>query len=291
MKHVWQRLGLLLLIAVIGGGTSPLVKYALQVFPPFALLSLRFATASLVLLPFAWGELRSLERGQFLRLCGLSMLAAMNVILFVYGVRSTSAIVGQTLYVGVPVITVIVAYYLKIERVTLHKIFGVILGLVGSLMIILLPAWSRGTLASGSIGGNLLIGLAVICFTLYGVLSKRIQKLHSPLLVTTMFMLVTAIITTIIAPFEPTVSNWSRMVTWPIFASVVYLGVVGSGIFYWLYQYAIKREGAGIATLVFYLLPIASFGWAYLLLGEVITLEFVLGATLVFWGAAIAGKR
>lgn len=291
MKHTWRKLGLLLGVALIGGGTSPLVKYGLQVFPPFVLLAMRFWAASAVLLPFAWGELRALKREQIRRLISLSFLATANVVLFSYGIRMTTAIIGQTLYVGVPIMTLILAYGLKTENVARQKVIGVLVGLVGSLAIILLPAWDKGSVMGGRIEGNLLIALAVVCFTFYSVWSKKSQETHSPLVVTTMFMLVTAIVASVIAPFEAVTASWWSLVTWQSLVSVIYLGAIGSGVFYWLYQYAIKLEGATFTTFVFYLLPVATFLWAYLLLGELLTVAFVLGAVLIFWGAWIAGKK
>lgn len=287
-----SALGLLIVMAVVGGSTSPLAKYTLQVFPPVTYIFFRFLIAAMIILPFAWNEMKRLKRNELLSLVGLSLLATVNIFLFTYGIHLTSAIVGQTLYVGVPVMAILATYILHTEPITSRKVGGIVLGFIGSLSIILLPAWEKGAIIGGNIWGNLLIMIAVISFTFYSVLSKRYLKQHLPIVVTAMFMLTTCIVSFLILPFEmATTGSWWTRLRWPSTLSILYLGVMGTGLFYYIYQYAIKKVGSIMATLLFYLLPVTSFLWAYLLLGEVITVEFILGAILVFSGAWLVGKN
>lgn len=287
-----SALGLLIVMAVVGGSTSPLVKYTLQVFPPVTYVFLRFLIAAMIILPFAWDEMKGLKRNELFSLMGLSFLATANIFLFTYGIRLTSAIVGQTLYVGVPVMAILATYILHTEPITSRKVGGIALGFIGSLSIILLPAWAKGAIIGGNIWGNLLIMIAVISFTFYSVLSKKYLKQHSPIVVTAMFMLMTCIVSFLILPFEiATTGSWWTRLSWPSTLSILYLGVLGTGLSYYLYQYAIKKVGSIMATLLFYLLPATTFLWAYLLLGEVITVEFILGVILVFSGAWLVGRN
>ena len=62
--------------------------------------------------------------------------------------------------------------------------------------------------------------------------------------------------------------------------------------YYLLYQYAIKHGGSVFASMVFYLLAIFAFFFAFLLLGEGLTIGLVAGGILVLLGIYLTtGKK
>ena len=64
-----------------------------------------------------------------------------------------------------------------------------------------------------------------------------------------------------------------------------YVALLGTGSFYFLYQYAIEAGSPVIASMIFYLAPVTAFGWAFFILGERLTTAIVVGAILVLSGA------
>src|SRR3989344_4160257 len=59
------------------------------------------------------------------------------------------------------------------EKISFSKWFGVILGFAGLVAILLAPGIGADSVWDGSILGNTMIGLAVVSFSLYAVLSKK----------------------------------------------------------------------------------------------------------------------
>ncbi|MFD3686763.1 DMT family transporter [Nocardiopsis sp. NPDC058631] len=75
--------------------------------------------------------------------------------------------------------------------------------------------------------------------------------------------------------------------TWQVVASVVVLGVLGTGVAYVL-QYAVVREaGATVATTVTYVAPVVAIVAGIVLMGETLTWNQPLGAVVVVLGAAL----
>jgi len=160
------------------------------------------------------------------------------------------------------------------------------IGFIGVLTIILLPILSQGSAFAGNLIGNLLIFIAAASFSLYSVLSKKYQPRYSPLSLTVVFILTTIFILFFLAPFELKANpHWWRQISLSGVLGLLYVGLIGTGIYYLLYQYALKKATPIIASMTFYLQPIFSFVWAYFLLGERLTLGFIAGAVLAFGGA------
>jgi len=59
---VVPELALLLLLAMLWGGSYPLTKLALKTIPPFTLVALRVSIAAVLLLVIAWWKQLSLPR-------------------------------------------------------------------------------------------------------------------------------------------------------------------------------------------------------------------------------------
>jgi drug/metabolite transporter (DMT)-like permease len=142
---------LLALVAVtaIWGVTFVQVKDALELYPLFAFLAVRFAISTAVLAPFAWRPLRILPRRGVLAGCGVGLLLALAYGLQTAGlelttVASTGFITG--LYV---VFTPLLALALWRTRVPAAAWIGVGLSLGGLLLLSGVPG--------GSLAGNALV--------------------------------------------------------------------------------------------------------------------------------------
>lgn len=283
----YTTLFLITLTAFLGGGISPFVKISLKEIPPLTFTLLRFLSVSLILTPiFLHKEKKIIKIKDLKSLVLVSLLATSNVTFFVLGVKRTTATIAQMLYAAVPIIAGIFSYILLKEKLNPKKIMGVLLGFIGVLTIILLPVFGQKTVFSGDVTGNLLVFIAVASFSLYTVLSKKYQVKYSPLMLTVIFILTTIVIQLFLSPFELKANPyWWQRVSLTGILGLLYVGIIGTGIYYLLYQYAIKKATPVIASMTMYLQPIFSFIWAYMLLGERLTFGFVIGAIMAFSGS------
>lgn len=222
----------------------------------------------------------------FFKLIAISLLATGNVTLFAIGVQFTEAFVSQTLYTIVPIVTCLFSYLLLREKFGKKKITGILLGFFGAVYIIFLPVLSHGPGGHTGLLGNIIMLAAVILFSLYAVVSKKALNKFSPIFINAVFVVCTAIS---LLPFfiidhfvHPL---WWRHVSDTAMYATLYVALFGTVLFYLLYQYAIKRATPVIATLIQFILPVTVLIWAYFLLGERLTANFLLGALFIFAGS------
>lgn len=278
----------IILAAIVGGGIPVFTKIGLKTITPLNFLFLRFFIASLFMLLILLKKERIKFDKQIFKVMLLSLLATANVIFFTFGVRLTTATISQMLYAAVPIIAGAFSFFLLKERLSLNKSSGIIIGFIGIAIIILLPVIGKASPFKGSLGGNILIFTGVVCFSLYTVFSKKMQKYYSPTFLTTVFSLTTAFVLFFISLSDFTLQSlWLDPLPTEALFSVLYVGILGTAGYYILYQYALKHGTPIIASMTMYLQPIGTFCWALVLLGEHLTGGFVIGATLAITGALL----
>ena len=284
----------LIIIAAIGGGSNaPFAKVALGAFQPFTIVFMRFLIASLALLPLIRrrGELNLRVMRELLP---VALIGSLNPILLFIAMQFTQASVAPLIYAAVPLMTALYLHFFRRRKIATGKVLGIVLGFTGVAVIILLPLLQQGGIDFRRFGGNLLILGAAIAFMMYGILSSdKQQRLQiTPLALTYSFVLVTMLLCIPFAIFE--------VIRWPLEPATIRAshilatfgtGLLGTAIFYMAYQKAIQLASEVTASLFTYLQPIATIIFAVILVGESITLPFVIGGTLAVIGAGIATNK
>ena len=282
-----RSLFLIVIVALIGGGVGAFAKISLGEMPPLSFTFLRFLLAAAILLPFAL-RAKGFSWTRVGKLVFVSLLATANVTLFIFGVERTTATISQMLYAGGPLVTSMFSVFLLRERLYQRKLWGLIIGFIGVMLIVFLPVIGRQAAFNGDLFGNIIILIAVCSFALYTVLSKRFQENYTPLELTTSFVLTTVVLLLFLAPADAVYhASWWDDVTWKSIIGLLYVGILGTGFNYLLIQYAIQGTTPIVASMTFYLQPIFGYLWAAVLLGEQVTPEFVFGALLAFVGVAL----
>lgn len=273
----------LFLWTVIGAATAAVTKIGLIQIPPLSFAFLRFFLALILLSPFYISQ-NNLFR-EIKLLTPISLLATANIILFVIGLKMTTATISQILYAGSPIIIGLITHVLYKNKLTLKQFAGIIIGFIGVGIVIILPIIEEGKAFSGDLKGNLLISIGVVIYSLYILFSKKVQKIHSPLDITFVFILVT---TVVLFPFFIndllSQASWITHITVSSAASIIYISVFATIFTYLLSQYAIKHGGAIFASMNLYLTPILAYFAANVFLGEQLTEGITIGGILALLG-------
>ncbi|MDO8657819.1 MAG: DMT family transporter [Candidatus Levybacteria bacterium] len=279
----------ILLASILGGATQTVAKIGLVSFPPLSFAFLRFLIAGIIVLPF-------LLKNNFLKdlkqLIPFSLLGTINIAFFILGIKTTTATIGTLLYAAVPLLTAVILLVLFGERITRRKKVGITVGFIGVVFIALLPVIEKAEKFSGDLLGNVLIGIAVISWSLYMTYSKKKLQSFSPFIVTSAFIWVTCsalfplfLVDLISYP------NWWQNITLSSVSSLGYISVVSTVIVFLLIQYSIKHGGSILASMQYYLLPIFAYISAFFLLGERLTMELIIGGSLALLGVYITTKK
>jgi drug/metabolite transporter (DMT)-like permease len=208
----------LLLVTAIWGVTFVQVKDAVEIYPLFAFLAVRFAIASVALAPFTGGgRLRTLDRRGLVAGAGLGGLLALGYALQTAGlarttVSSTGFITGLCV-----VLTPITAYVLFRDHIPAGAWVGVALATVGLAMLF--------GIAAGSAAGDLLVLGGAAAYALQIVLLERYAPHYDPVAFTLVEMVAACLGFTAVALARGQLSVphgwtvWGALLVTGIFAS------------------------------------------------------------------------
>lgn len=277
------------LMAIIGASllwsTAGVSKIVVREFDPFTAAFIRFAIASIVILPIFLTRNR-IRIHTLLRLVPLSLLSTANIIFFYLGVRTSTANAASMIYAGVPLVTMLLAQRFINEKITHRKIFGILIGLLGVLCVAVLPSLGTGETISGDMQGNIFYLCAVAGWSLYIVGSRKAiaQDNISPLELSAAAIFTSTVVFSTLALFFYQ-AHYTPALTQPnMILLFLYLGIFITVVPYLLFQWAIKHSSATTPSLKQYLEAVFSVLFNILFLGEVATPGFVAGSALVFIG-------
>jgi drug/metabolite transporter (DMT)-like permease len=278
----------LLLAVIMWASSFPLLKLALNYMPPITLAAVRYSIAGsiLVLLIFAkFGMVKSLQelRGDWkiLTFLGLVGVALPNATLNI-GLQFTTASVSSIIQACGPVFTVALAVIFLKERLGGAKIAGTILAIFGTLLLI-----SQGgvDLDNSTFVGNLFVLLSAMFYSISGVVTKKALERHHPLTITGWNIAIGSLFLCLFSPIE-----FGQTVAFPpdMIVILLILAVFPGCLAFLFYNYVLQKKELSSISFFVYLIPVFSTIISMAVLGEVITAETVLFASLVIAGVALA---
>lgn len=269
--------------ASIWGGMFVAVKIAVVYIPPIPLVWMRFLIAIIVLMGVALYQHKSLKvnRKDLLLLIGVGVLGhTISIVTQEYGTMYSTAQMGSVITSATPAFMLIFAVWLLKEKMTLRKIFSIILSTVGVILI----AGVDNVDTSKQLGA-LFSTIAALTWGLMSVMLKLVPSRYSPLIVN-IYAVITAIVC--LTPLNlPTVEllPWDKILNSPeVIFSVIYMGAISTSIAFLLWNKGLLLMDAGSSGLFFFFQPVVGTLLGWLILDEQVTLSFWLGSALVFIG-------
>jgi drug/metabolite transporter (DMT)-like permease len=273
----------LTVLGAIWGASFLFMRIAAADFGPLALVELRLSLGALVLLPFLWRSRSSFAPRLIGRLAGIGIInSAIPFVLFAWGAERAPAGIGAITNAMTVLFTALMAFVLYREPIGPRRMIGLLTGFLGVVVLAgdktggvgVWPAALAGTLASLFYG----VGVNLIRHYLGGVPASAVAS--ATLLSATVFM----------APFA--LASWpEHPIPLRSWLSAVALGVICTGAAFVLYYRLINRIGGPRASTVTYLIPLFSVVWAWLVLGEQLTLRMALAAICILGGVALSQRN
>ena len=163
----------LLLVQLFFGGFHVVAKAVLAQMEPLALAAIRVAVASPILAVMAWRHDRVLPAAREMpRLALLGSLGIFaNQILFITGLKHTTATNASILMTSLPVFAVATAAILGIEKIGPRRLAGIVLSVAGALVMVNPLRFEGG---QGAALGNTLILLNALAYALFLVLQRPV---------------------------------------------------------------------------------------------------------------------
>jgi len=272
------------------GSTVIASKLIASGLPPFSATALRFAIAFPVLLLLMWATGARLPRfSRHDRLILIIQAGAGSVgytTLLISGLSLTSAADAGVIIGTLPVVSAAISILLLRERPQRALHLAVALATAGVLSIAFTP-----DAAGGSLTGNALIFLAVVCEGLFILLNKRLKTEIAPLAQSTLMAGIGFIVAAIPAIFE---APFAHGISTSALGAVVYYALVPTVGGFLLWYAGAERVSGTEAALFTALAPVSAVMLAFVILGEPVGLHQLAGIACVLaavLGLAFAGSR
>ncbi len=285
MKH--SRLGHIYagICILIWGSVLVATKLLLQKLTPFDILWWRFCIGYL----FLWilyphpVRIKSIKHELYFAVGGLFgvhlYFVFQNVALTMTGAGDVSIIISL-----IPMVTALVMQNIHRRKETGIQFYaGFCLAVSGTVMVC-----SQGLQGGRGLSGDLLVFLAVLCWSVYTVVSERLSESGYPSLglIRRCFFygLLSMLPEFLVWKTTPIHEVWSVEVAVPL----LFMGIAASALAYVFWNLAIERIGAVKTNLYMYALPVITIGISCIVLREQITPISVLGIVLTLAGLGLS---
>jgi drug/metabolite transporter (DMT)-like permease len=269
---------LLLLLAAFWGASFLFIRIASPVIGPVVLVDARVLLAGLVLLLYAalcarlprlWSRWKS-----YLLLGTLNAAAPFTLIAFaeLHLPASLAAILNAT----TPLFTAVVSAFWLHDRMTIKKVLGVLVGMIG---VAVLVGWSPlplTPLVLFSVGASL---LAACFYGVGGVYSKVAFQKESPLALALGQQLGAGVV---LLPFAG-VSIPAQFPSMQVILAVLALVLLSTSIGYLLYFHLMVTVGPTSTLSVMFLVPVFGLLWGALFLKEPLTVGWLVGLGIILF--------
>lgn len=285
---------MLLLVSIIWGIASPIIKLTLNDIPADLFLFYRFLISTVVAIPFVLRFSPSLKKifGSIRSIAAHSIFTAILSLGFLFwGMEKTTVLNSSLIQTLGPLIVSFFGYRFLNDRITAKEKKGLLIAFLGSMVIYIeLLLFKNGGL--GQMEGNLLI-LAYLISNAIGavILKKLLQKDFNPLFLSNLsFILAFISMLPIMLSKYGYGSLVDTLFTLPTNAimGLLYMALISGTLAYTLGNIAQRSIEISESAPFSYLPPVFASILAVVWLGEVPTLYFLTGSIVIILGVIIA---
>lgn len=277
---------LLLTLSCCWGPSFLFIKLGLESFGPSNLVFLRLLFGGLILLTINYLKNRKLH--EYLHCYKDFFLIGLfsNALPFIFITKgetyipsSLAAVMNST----TPLFTAILAHlFLEDEKLKPHKIFGVLLGMLG-IFIIFFPSLEK-MVYTDLIGCSLIL-LAAFSYSISFVLAKKRPHTVPTSLFPAGQLLAASLIT---LPFGIQDLPSFKMISFHSYLALGCLSMVGTALAFIIYFKLIRSSGATFVSYSSLLFPIIGIFLGFVFLGETMTETVYIGSLFIFSGVILA---
>ena len=274
---------LITILGAVWGSAFMFIKIATPELGPIALVNIRLAVAGLIFLPF-------LLQKKYLRhfksnLKNILILSIINTALpfslFAYASLESSSNMLSILNGTTAIMAVVIStMWLKV-KLNLFQILGVFIGLFG---IIVLANPDNVYISTKA---TIFCLSAAFCYALSAnYIQKFAYKTNTIVLIGWSLVIASVLLLPLTVFNLPSNTPSSNAIF-----SILWLGVISTGVAFLGYVRLIEKVGAVKTATVAYFIPVFGVIWGYIFLGEPITLQILIGMMLILIGIIFTNKR
>ncbi|OED39069.1 ABC transporter permease [Chromatiales bacterium (ex Bugula neritina AB1)] len=284
-----QDVGLLILLSILWGGAYFFAGVAVKELPPLTVAAVRVSVAAATLLPFFWylGYSMPESLSEWFPFIGMGLLNnAIPFALIFAGQLNITVGLSSIINAMTPLFTVLVMAGFKEERLTLYRVIGVLLGVVG---VAVLRGFEVGYSAAQTLGVALCLA-AALSYSFAALWGRRFLAGVPAMKSATCQLLCSTLIMGVIATIvdQPWRLPMPSQVT---LLSLLALAVFGTALAYIVFFKILVRAGASNVMLVTLLIPVTALFLGNIFLDELIRFKEIAGALVIAIGLLFIDGR
>lgn len=277
-------------LGFLWGSSYLFIKLAVDSFGTFTLVAFRLVIGAALLWTVVRLARQPIPRDR--RTYGhLLLMALINVtipfLLITWAEQSVDSSLAAILTAPVPLFAIILsALFLPDEPMRVNGVAGLLVGFIG-VVLVTSPGLSE---AGSSVAGELALLGAAFSYGCGAVYARRYVRGLAPMIPAVFQVTFAAIITGSLAILveRPWTAPAPDLVA---VLSVLWLGLLGSGVAYLIVFRLFAHWGATRTTLVAYVIPVVGIVLGYLVLQEPIDGRLIAGTALIMSGLALVNSR
>lgn len=276
-------------LGFIWGSSYLFIKLAVDDFGTFTLVAFRLVVGALLLWTVVRLAGQTLPRER--RTYGhLFVMAIVNItipfLLITWAEQSVESSLAAILTSPVPLFAIVLSsLFLYDEPMRVNGVVGLVVGFIGVIIIT-----SRGLTGEGSsVAGEIALLGAAFSYACGAVYSRRNVRGLAPMIPAVFQVTFAALITGTMALVLE--HPWTARPDPQAIFSILWLGILGSGLAYLFVFRLFAHWGATRTTLVAYLIPPVGIALGYLVLQEPVDARLILGTTFVIAGVGLVNSR
>jgi len=274
-------LGFLILVACL---TPVIAKITVAEISPLSLGFFRFGAAAVLF--YITAKLRKVnfkfEKKDYPFLLMLAVLVIpLNQFFFLTGIKNSYASHSGIIYSLNPVYAYILAILIRSERFQYNKLASIALT-IGGIVLVFYEGLYQTTIDQNVLGGDFLLLFAVLTFSMYLTFGKRLINKYGALKVSA-FAFVWGTVFNIPALLYDLPNLTLKNLTYKGITGFIFLVIV-SYLGYFAWYYALKTSEVSRLTTINNLAPVLTVAISVIILGEPISLYFVIGGIITLIG-------
>ncbi|HQA73274.1 DMT family transporter [Flavobacterium sp.] len=289
-KRTWALIAATI-VSIIYGMSFTIAKDVMPLYiKPFGFILIRVFGATLLFWAISFfGPKEKIDKKDFPRIIVAALFGvALNMLTFFKGLSYTSPISGAVIMVTTPMIVLILSAIIMKERMLKRKVFGIVLGLIGTGFLILYGK-SVGNATNASLK-NLLVFINAVSYGFYLIIVKKLMDKYNA------FTFVKWIYTFGLLMVIPFGYNEFQEIEWQSIPTIILWDIVFVVVFTtfitYLFNLISMRELKPTTVAVFiYLQPLFATIFAISLGKDELNLIKISAAVLIFAGVYLVTQK
>lgn len=290
MKSIDKKWLYLIVLSIVWGSSFILIKKSLIGLTPLQLGALRTLFAAIFLLLIGFSHLNKIKKSEWKWITISAFLGTfIPAFLFAFAETEIDSAVASILNSTTPIVTLILGALLFKIVFTRNQLLGVIVGLLGSLLLI----WSGADVnPNQNYWYSTLVLAASVCYALnVNIIKRYLQEIPAMAIAVGNFivLVIPAFVVLLFSGFfqQDFVGNTELHAS---LGYLVLLSVVGTGVAKVMFNKLVQMSTPVFATSVTYTIPIVALLWG-LLDGERFTIYQAGAAAFILFGVLLTNKK